>query len=128
MALLSPLAFSPRPSPSPTFHPLISSASLVSTLFSSPYSYRSFFYPNSITFLSVSSTFRIQASASNICTQIETSLLTIAESYYDDELWAAACLRVRSFNEFRHDTFAIQVGNLNSIQFSTVIVSFTYKV
>ncbi|PNX92825.1 gcn5-related n-acetyltransferase family protein [Trifolium pratense] len=54
---------------------------------------------------------QIQSSASstNICTQkIDTSLITIAESFYDDELWAASSLRVRSFNEFRPDTFGVQ--------------------
>ncbi|KAG4932480.1 hypothetical protein JHK87_046482 [Glycine soja] len=53
---------------------------------------------------------QIQSSAStNICTQkIDTNLLTIAESFYEDELWAAACLRVRSFNQFRADAFGIQ--------------------
>ncbi|KAK2412670.1 Acyl-CoA N-acyltransferase (NAT) superfamily protein [Trifolium repens] len=54
---------------------------------------------------------QIQSSASstNICTQkIDTSLITIAESFYDDELWAASSLRVRSFNEFRPDTFGLQ--------------------
>ncbi|XP_014620849.1 uncharacterized protein LOC114382170 isoform X1 [Glycine soja] len=52
---------------------------------------------------------QIQSSAAtNICTQkIDTTLLTIAESFYEDELWAAACLRVRSFNQFRPDAFGI---------------------
>ncbi|GAU20960.1 hypothetical protein TSUD_201090 [Trifolium subterraneum] len=49
------------------------------------------------------------ASSTNICTQkIDTSLINIAESFYDDELWAASSLRVRSFNEFRPDTFGVQ--------------------
>nr|ACU22891.1 unknown [Glycine max] len=39
--------------------------------------------------------------------KIDTTLLTIAESFYEDELWAAACLRVRSFNQFRPDAFGI---------------------
>ncbi|XP_061347465.1 GCN5-related N-acetyltransferase 7, chloroplastic isoform X2 [Gastrolobium bilobum] len=53
---------------------------------------------------------QIQSSVStNVCTQkIDTTLLTIAESFYEDELWAAACLRVRSFHEFRPDTFGVQ--------------------
>lgn len=56
---------------------------------------------------------QIQSSAAstNICTQkIDTSLLTIAESFYEDELWAAASLRVRSFNNFPPDTFGLQVS------------------
>ncbi|KAK7265323.1 hypothetical protein RJT34_32942 [Clitoria ternatea] len=53
---------------------------------------------------------QIQSTAStNIFTQkIDTSLLTIAESFYEDELWAAASLRVRSFHQFRPDTFGVQ--------------------
>ena len=51
------------------------------------------------------------ASSTNICTQkIDTSLITIAESFYDDEFWAASSLRVRSFNQFRPDTFGVQVS------------------
>ncbi|KAF7806591.1 N-acyltransferase superfamily protein [Senna tora] len=52
------------------------------------------------------------ASSPDICTpqspKIDTSLLTIAQSFYDDELWAASCLRARSFNDFRPDTFGLQ--------------------
>ncbi|KAE9601694.1 hypothetical protein Lal_00040508 [Lupinus albus] len=40
--------------------------------------------------------------------KIDTSFLTIDESFYDDEFWAAASLRVRSFNVFRPDTFGLR--------------------
>lgn len=55
---------------------------------------------------------QIHSSAStNIFTQkLDTTLLSIAESLYEDELWAAACLRVRSFHQFRPDTFGVQVS------------------
>ncbi|KAI4335480.1 hypothetical protein L6164_014121 [Bauhinia variegata] len=53
-------------------------------------------------------------SSSNICTQesakVDSPLLSITESFYEDELWAAACLRVRSFHDFAPDTFGIQVS------------------
>ncbi|BAT76667.1 hypothetical protein VIGAN_01470600 [Vigna angularis var. angularis] len=53
---------------------------------------------------------QIHSSAStNIFTQnLDTTLLSIAESFYEDELWAAACLRVRSFHQFRPDAFGVR--------------------
>ncbi|KAI5414860.1 uncharacterized protein LOC127138503 isoform X2 [Lathyrus oleraceus] len=69
-------------------------------------------FPNSaLTFSNYNTRTPIQSSPSstNICTQkIDTSLITIAESFYDDELWAASSLRVRSFNQFRPGTYGVQ--------------------
>lgn len=42
--------------------------------------------------------------------RMDKSLLHISEANSDAELWAAACLRVRSFYEFRDDSFGIQVS------------------
>ncbi|XP_024458705.1 uncharacterized protein LOC7465991 isoform X4 [Populus trichocarpa] len=39
---------------------------------------------------------------------IDKSSLTISETSSEDQLWAAACLRVRSFHEFKPSTFGIQ--------------------
>jgi hypothetical protein len=41
---------------------------------------------------------------------IDKSSLTISETSSEDQLWAAACLRVRSFHEFKPSTFGIQVS------------------
>ncbi|QCD80452.1 uncharacterized protein LOC114177771 [Vigna unguiculata] len=62
------------------------------------------------TAFSINHRFQIHSSDStNIFTQkLDTSLLSITESFYEDELWAAACLRVRSFNQFRPDAFGIR--------------------
>ncbi|CAL5198444.1 unnamed protein product [Lathyrus oleraceus] len=69
-------------------------------------------FPNSaLTFANYNTRTQVQSSPSstNICTQkIDTSLITIAESFYDDELWAASSLRVRSFNQFRPGTYGVQ--------------------
>ncbi|XP_015933429.1 uncharacterized protein LOC107459710 [Arachis duranensis] len=62
-------------------------------------------------FSNVRTQIQCSASTTDVCTQspkIDTSLLTIAESFYEDELWAAASLRVRSFNRFHPDTFGLQ--------------------
>lgn len=49
-------------------------------------------------------------SATHVVTphHIDKSSLTISETSSEDQLWAAACLRVRSFNEFKPYTFGIQ--------------------
>ncbi|KAJ6746268.1 hypothetical protein OIU74_028861 [Salix koriyanagi] len=39
---------------------------------------------------------------------IDKSSLIISETSSEDQLWAAACLRVRSFHEFKPSTFGIQ--------------------
>ncbi|KAI5416595.1 hypothetical protein KIW84_041585 [Lathyrus oleraceus] len=41
-------------------------------------------------------------------------MITIAESFYDDELWAASSLRVRSFNQFRPGTYGVQVSGADT--------------
>ncbi|XP_058728719.1 GCN5-related N-acetyltransferase 7, chloroplastic isoform X2 [Vicia villosa] len=91
---------------------------LISSLCSFPpiHSSPSSAFPNSASTFSNHNTIsnfkpQIQSSSSstNVCTQkIDTSLITIAESFYDDELWAASSLRIRSFNEFRPDTYGVQ--------------------
>ncbi|XP_073265899.1 GCN5-related N-acetyltransferase 7, chloroplastic isoform X3 [Populus alba] len=49
-------------------------------------------------------------SATHVVTphHIDKSSLTISETSSEDQLWAAARLRVRSFNEFKPSTFGIQ--------------------
>ncbi|XP_039019068.1 uncharacterized protein LOC120150445 isoform X2 [Hibiscus syriacus] len=39
---------------------------------------------------------------------IDRSSLTVAEAVEEDQLWAAACLRVHSFNDFQSPTYGIQ--------------------
>ncbi|XP_015583294.1 uncharacterized protein LOC8270697 isoform X2 [Ricinus communis] len=48
--------------------------------------------------------------ASHVCTphDINKSSLVIAETEAEDELWAASCLRVRSFHNFHDSSFSIQ--------------------
>ncbi|GAV90912.1 Acetyltransf_1 domain-containing protein [Cephalotus follicularis] len=51
--------------------------------------------------------------ASHVCTTeeslwIDKSSLIIAETVSEDELWASACLRVRSFYEFEPSTYGVQ--------------------
>lgn len=49
--------------------------------------------------------------ASHICAPtIDKSLLVFAETASEHQLWAAACLRVRSFYEFDPSAYAIQVS------------------
>ncbi|XP_061964052.1 GCN5-related N-acetyltransferase 7, chloroplastic isoform X3 [Populus nigra] len=53
-------------------------------------------------------------SATHVVTlhHIDKSSLTISETSSEDQLWAAACLRVRSFHEFKPSTFGIQFLSL----------------
>ncbi|XP_034926828.1 GCN5-related N-acetyltransferase 7, chloroplastic isoform X2 [Populus alba] len=53
-------------------------------------------------------------SATHVVTphHIDKSSLTISETSSEDQLWAAARLRVRSFNEFKPSTFGIQLLSL----------------
>ncbi|XP_010265289.1 PREDICTED: uncharacterized protein LOC104603058 isoform X2 [Nelumbo nucifera] len=48
---------------------------------------------------------------SQLCTQelvtIDRSALVVAEAFSEEQLWAAACLRVRSFNEFQ-ESYGVQ--------------------
>lgn len=85
---------------------------LISSLCSFPPIHSSSPFSNSALTCSTSNLriqFQSYASSINICTQkIDTSLITIAESFYDDEFWAASSLRVRSFNQFRPDTYGVQ--------------------
>ncbi|KAE8663785.1 Detected protein of confused Function [Hibiscus syriacus] len=39
---------------------------------------------------------------------IDRSSLAVAEAVEEDQLWAAACLRIRSFNDFQSSSFGIQ--------------------
>ncbi|KAI4344358.1 hypothetical protein L6164_011592 [Bauhinia variegata] len=111
MALLSSLSHSPRPF-STTFHHLNSSPSAYSA--SKCRLYFTFFNPRIQSCAPAISgrIILIPLSSSNICTQesakVDASLLTITESFYEDELWAAACLRIRSFHDFKPDTFGVQ--------------------
>lgn len=41
---------------------------------------------------------------------IDKSFLNLAEAFSEEELWAAACLRVRSFYEFRPSAYGIRVS------------------
>ena len=42
-------------------------------------------------------------------TSIDKSSLIVAETASEDQLWAAACLRVRSFYDFQASSYGIQV-------------------
>lgn len=62
---------------------------------------------------------RLPITASHLCTHSHTfpstfdrSLVTIDEAFSDDQLWAAACLRVRSFYHFQPNSFGVQVSLL----------------
>ncbi|KAM5554036.1 hypothetical protein ABKV19_025994 [Rosa sericea] len=49
--------------------------------------------------------------ACQVCTPkqpLHESTLNVAEGFAEDELWAAACLRVRSFYQFKPTTFGLQ--------------------
>lgn len=112
MALLSWFPSSPRPSYTFQFHQLLSSAHASSSSSSNSKLYFTYFNHRT-----QSSTFPLSAmpaSPPNICSQespkIDTSLLTVAESFYEDELLAAANLRVRSFHDFPPDSFGVQVS------------------
>ena len=59
--------------------------------------------------------------ASHLCTTttattttVDTSLLNVAEAFSEDQLWAASCLRVRSFYNFAPTVYAIHVSPLNT--------------
>lgn len=61
--------------------------------------------------------FRCPITASHLCTHDQTlpstfdrSTLSVAEAFSDDQLWAAACLRVRSFYHFRPNSVGVQVS------------------
>ncbi|CAA2945556.1 Histone acetyltransferase [Olea europaea subsp. europaea] len=41
-------------------------------------------------------------------TRVDKSSLSVAEGRYEAELWAAACLRVRTFYDFNQQTFGIE--------------------
>lgn len=47
-------------------------------------------------------------------TTVDTSLLNVAEAFSEDQLWAASCLRVRSFYNFAPTAYAIHVSPLNA--------------
>ncbi|XP_028797429.1 uncharacterized protein LOC114752895 isoform X2 [Neltuma alba] len=103
MALLSSISSSPR-SPSPfLFNHLLHSppppppsCSFISRLCFTSFNLSTQFSSSPISAMPPSSP------------KIDTSLLTLDESFYDDELWAASSLRVRSFREFPPDTFGLQ--------------------
>ncbi|XP_010433270.1 PREDICTED: uncharacterized protein LOC104717417 [Camelina sativa] len=53
--------------------------------------------------------FRFRPAASHICAPaIDKSTFVVSETVSEDELWAAACLRVRTFNEFNPSAYNIQ--------------------
>ncbi|XP_028773696.1 uncharacterized protein LOC114730758 isoform X1 [Neltuma alba] len=103
MALLSSISSSPR-SPSPfLFNHLLHSppppppsCSFISRLCFTSFNLSTQFSSSPISAMPPSSP------------KIDTSLLTLDESFYDDDLWAASSLRVRSFREFPPDTFGLQ--------------------
>lgn len=60
---------------------------------------------------------RCPITASHLCTHDQTlpftfdrSTLSVAEAFSDDQLWAAACLRVRSFYHFRPSSIGVEVS------------------
>ncbi|VVB15753.1 unnamed protein product [Arabis nemorensis] len=54
--------------------------------------------------------FRLRpVAASNVCVpSIDSSTFIVSETVSEDELWAAACLRVRTFNELNPSAYNIQ--------------------
>lgn len=58
--------------------------------------------------------------ASQVCTphEVDKSSLIIAETEAEDELWAASCLRVRSFYEFTPSSYGIPVSQPFTMTFS----------
>ncbi|PON56033.1 FkbH domain containing protein [Parasponia andersonii] len=96
MAFLS--SSSTPPSPPPPLFPI-----------SSPWSCR----PSSFT-VSMAAARRLPIAA--ICTQnhtlppftIDHSAVSVAQAFADDQLWAAACLRVRSFYDFHPTSYRVQ--------------------
>ncbi|OIW19458.1 hypothetical protein TanjilG_09478 [Lupinus angustifolius] len=99
MTFVSSSAF-PIPFHIPQISPLSSS--------SSSYYYSSFSYSFSNLRTQIQSSFSVSIETQQHFPKIDTSFLTIAESFYEDELWAAASLRVRSFNDFSPDTFGLR--------------------
>ncbi|XP_054821743.1 uncharacterized protein LOC129320349 [Prosopis cineraria] len=98
MALLSSLSSSPCP-PSPfLFNHFLHSSSCSSI--------------SRLCFTSFNSISAMPPSSPDVCAKhslkIDTSLLTLVESFYEDELRAASSLRVRSFHNFSPDTFGLQ--------------------
>ncbi|GMY35496.1 FkbH domain containing protein [Fagus crenata] len=64
--------------------------------------------------LPFSSRLQCSITASNLCTPtptttttVDTSSLILAEAFSEDQLWAASCLRVRSFYDFNPTVYAI---------------------
>lgn len=51
-----------------------------------------------------------QRTTSPTTPRIDKSLLDVSEVHSDAELWAAVCLRVRSFYNFSEESFGIQVS------------------
>lgn len=67
--------------------------------------------------------------ASHLCTTtttVDTSLLNVAEAFSEDQLWAASCLRVRSFYNFAPTAYAIHVSPLNTF-FSFLFLFYSLK-
>lgn len=67
--------------------------------------------------LPFSSRLQCSITASNLCTPtptttttVDTSSLILAEAFSEDQLWAASCLRVRSFYDFNPTVYAIHVS------------------
>ena len=48
------------------------------------------------------------------CT-IDHSTVSVAEAFAEDQLWAAACLRVRSFYDFQTASFCVEVSTLSTL-------------
>lgn len=56
---------------------------------------------------------KLSVSSSDVCIPevsliIDKSALIVREAVSDDELWAAACLRIRTFNEFKQESVGIE--------------------
>ncbi|XP_010438511.1 PREDICTED: uncharacterized protein LOC104722104 [Camelina sativa] len=84
-------------------------AFLCSSLPSSSSSIAIFSESTRLSLSSPSSRFRFHPAASHVCAPaIDKSTFVISESVSEDELWAAACLRVRTFNEFNPSAYNIQ--------------------
>ncbi|KAK6944284.1 hypothetical protein RJ641_025386 [Dillenia turbinata] len=100
MALLSPLSSSS------------SSSHLISPPFCPNFQIpRHLSFPSSISPRKSLNLVVVSSSSSNLCEDEKTldkTFWKIHETFSEDELWAAACLRVRSFYQFQPSTFAVE--------------------
>lgn len=101
-----------------TFPLSTSSSSLINSYTSSPFSSvvspSHFFPPFSSHSRRFSRLFVSSTGISDVPQQrfiVDKSSLVLYEAVSENELWAAANLRIRTFNEFKEDSFGVEVSN-----------------